>query len=113
MIHGDGLQTRDYTYVEDIAYAIPKLYEFKATRGKVINLASGREVIIKELIHKIMEIMGYNGPVIHAPSRPGDVRRHLGDISLAQNLINYKPKTDFQEGLEKTINWYKQNYAVD
>jgi UDP-glucose 4-epimerase len=109
VIHGDGLQTRDYTYVEDIASAIPRFYEEKATRGKIINLASGREITIKELIHKIMEIMDYNGPVIQTPPRPGDVRRHLGDISLAQKLINYKPKTDFQEGLEKTISWYKQN----
>jgi UDP-glucose 4-epimerase len=109
IIHGDGLQTRDYTYVEDIASAIPRFYEEKATRGKIINLASGKEVTINYLIGKIVEIMEYKGTITRAPQRQGDVRRHIGDISLAKEIINYKPKTDLQEGLEKTIKWYKNN----
>jgi len=111
VIHGDGLQTRDYTYVEDIASGISRFFEVKSTRGKIINLASGKEVTIKELIQKIMELMDYNGPITYTPKRPGDVRRHLGDISLAEKIIGYKPSTDLQEGLKKTISWYKQNHA--
>ena len=106
IIHGDGHQTRDYTYVEDIASAIPKIYEEKSTRGKIINLASGREITIKHLIEKIMDVMEYHGTIQYTPERPGDVRRHLGDISLAQKLIDYYPKTDFDEGLKKTVDWY-------
>ncbi len=108
IIHGDGLQTRDYTYVEDVAEAISRFYEVPSTRGKVINIASGREVGIKELIYLIMDLMGYSGSVIHAAPRPGDVRRHLGDISLAKELIGYSPKTDYKTGLQRTIDWYKE-----
>jgi UDP-glucose 4-epimerase len=113
VIYGDGLQTRDYTYVEDIAKAIPKFYEEKSTRGKVINLASGKESTIKEIINKIMDVMNYNGTIIYLPSRPGDVRRHLGDISLAEKLIGYKPTIGFQDGIKKTVDWYKQNTALN
>jgi len=108
MIHGDGLQTRDYSYVEDIAEAIPRIYEVKATRGKVINLASGTEITIKDLILLIMSLLRYSGEVIYEKTRPGDVRRHRGDISLAKTLINYSPHTDYNVGLRKTIEWYKK-----
>jgi UDP-glucose 4-epimerase len=107
IIHGDGLQTRDYTYVEDIAETIPRLYEVSSTRGKIVNIASGKEVCIKELILQIMDLMDYSGELIYTDPRPGDVRRHIGDISLARELIGYSPKTDYEEGLRKTIEWYK------
>lgn len=108
IIHGDGLQTRDYTYVEDIAEAIPRFYEVSSTRGRVVNLASGREMAINELIYLIMDLMDYSDDVIYTDPRPGDVRRHLGDISLARKIIGYSPKTDYKTGLKKTIEWYKK-----
>jgi UDP-glucose 4-epimerase len=108
IIHGDGLQTRDYSYVEDVAEAILKFYDAPSTRGRVVNIASGREISIKRLIHLIMKLMNYTGDVTHADPRPGDVRRHLGDISLARKLVGYSPKTDYETGLQKTIEWYKE-----
>jgi len=111
IIYGDGLQTRDYSYVEDIAEAIPKFYETPSTRGRIVNIASGREISIKKLIHLIMDLMDYSGDVIYADPRPGDVRRHLGDISLAKELIGYSPKTDYKTGLKRTIEWYKNTIA--
>jgi len=108
IIHGDGLQTRDYSYVEDIAEAIPRIYEAQATRGRVVNLASGKEIEIRELIGLIMKLSGYSGEVVHERARSGDVRRHRGDISLAEALINYHPKTDAVTGLKNTIDWYKR-----
>jgi len=109
MIQGDGLQTRDYTYVDDIAKAIPKIYETSSTRGKIVNLASGREITIKTLIEKIIAIMGYEGEIKYTPQRIGDVRRHLGDIALAKELIGYHPETDFDTGLKITVDWYKKD----
>jgi UDP-glucose 4-epimerase len=106
IIFGDGLQTRDYSFVEDIASVIPKFYEEKDTRNKVINLATGHEISIKYLIEKIAELMSYKGEIKYLPSRIGDVRRHVGDITLAQKLLNYSPKTDLQTGLLATIDWY-------
>lgn len=107
IIHGDGFQTRDYSYVEDIAEAIPKLYEASTTRGRIVNLASGKEICIKELIFLIMDLMDYSGNPIYTDPRPGDVHRHVGDISLARELISYSPKTSYEAGFRKTIAWYK------
>jgi UDP-glucose 4-epimerase len=107
IINGDGLQTRDYSFVEDIASVIPKFYEEKCTRNKVINLATGHEITIKYLIEKIANLMEYQGEIKYTSPRPGDVRRHVGDITLAQKLFNYEPKTSLDDGLKLTINWYK------
>jgi UDP-glucose 4-epimerase len=110
IIHGDGLQTRDYTYVEDTAEAILQMYMSPQTRGHVVNIASGQEISIKRIIEQIIELTDYKGPVEYAEPRPGDVRRHRGDISLARQLIGYKPMTDFYDGLKKTISWYKSEW---
>lgn len=107
VIYGDGLQTRDFSYVGDIAEAIPRIYEVTSTRGKVVNLASGREVTIKSLIETIARLMGYRGEISYQGRRPGDVRRHRGDITLAQSLIGYSPKTDYVTGLTRTVEWYR------
>jgi len=107
VICGDGLQTRDYTYVEDTAETIVKIYEVPSTRGKTINIASGKEIRIKDLIKLIAKLTNYRGDFIYAAPRPGDIRRHRGDISLAKKLLGYSPKTDFETGLRKTIEWYK------
>lgn len=107
IIYGDGLQTRDFSYVEDIADAIPRIYEVTATRGKVVNLASGKEITIKALIETIVQLLGYSGEITYEKTRPGDVRRHRGDITLARELIGYSPMTDYVTGLTKTIVWYK------
>ncbi|MDA4130285.1 MAG: GDP-mannose 4,6-dehydratase [Thaumarchaeota archaeon] len=112
IIQGDGLQTRDYSYVEDMAEALRLIYEFPETRGRIVNIASGTEITIKEIIDLIVKLIGYQGEIMHAPSRPGDVRRHKGDISLAKALIHYSPKTDFHTGLKKTIDWYKKEWLA-
>jgi len=108
IIHGDGLQTRDYTYVEDTAETIVKVHEVPSTRGKTINIATGKEIRIKDLINLIAKLTNYKGEIIYADPRPGDVRRHRGDISLAKKLLGYSPKTDYETGLRKTIDWYKE-----
>jgi len=110
IIEGDGFQTRDYTYVEDIVNAMLRIYEINSTRGRVVNIASGGEISIKKLIHLIMELMGYSSEVTYTDPRLGDVQRLVGDISLAKQLINYSAKTSFETGLKKTIEWYKTNY---
>jgi UDP-glucose 4-epimerase len=109
IIFGDGLQTRDYSFVEDIAQVIPKFYEREETRNKIVNLASGFEISIKQLIEMIVDLMDFNGEIKYGLARPGDVRRHVGDISLAKKLLDYDPKIDFNTGLRTTIDWYKNN----
>jgi UDP-glucose 4-epimerase len=109
IIYGDGLQTRDYSFVDDIAPTIPSFYENIETRNKIINLASGKEITILYLINKIIKLMNFKGEIKYQPKRPGDVLHHLGDITLAKKILNYSPKTNLSEGLQKTINWYKNN----
>jgi len=111
VIYGDGLQTRDYTYVTDVADAAVKVYQAKSTRGKVLNIASAKEISIKDLISKIAKLMNCKKPVIYDKQRPGDVRRFIGSNSLAKKIINYKPKVDFEEGLRRTINWYRNLFT--
>jgi UDP-glucose 4-epimerase len=109
IIYGDGEQTRDYTYVEDTVEGIIGVYETPSSRGKVVNIANGTEVSIGYLIESIAGMMGYQGAIVHEPARPGDVRRHKGDISLAKSLFNFTPKVDLEDGLRRTIQWYSDS----
>lgn len=109
IICGDGNQTRDYSYVTDIANAAIDTYMFNCTRGKIINVASGNEISIYYLVKKICEIMEYTGDVEFRQERVGDVRRHIADISLAKETILYRPSVTFGEGIRKTVEWYRRN----
>ena len=113
VVHGDGMQTRDLTYVTDTADAAVRIYHEKSTRGKVVNIASNKEITINELVAKIAEIMNCREPIMHDAPRPGDVRRFIGDNSLARSLLNYKPKVDLDKGLKLTIDWYRSKYASE
>ncbi len=109
VIFGTGLQTRDYTYVTDIVEGIIGVFKTRATRGRVVNVASGREVTIKHIIETIASLMEYTGEITYEPARPGDVLRHRGDISLAKKLFNYRPKVTLPEGLRMTTSWYRKD----
>jgi UDP-glucose 4-epimerase len=106
-IHGDGEQTRDFVFVRDTASAAVRVYEEPATRGRVVNVASGREVTVNELVRLLLELLGSRVPVEHVEPRPGDVRRHLASIELARELIGYEPGTDLRDGLAETVEWYR------
>jgi UDP-glucose 4-epimerase len=107
-IFGDGLQTRDFIYVKDTARASIEVYKEEKTRGKIINIASGIETSINDLVAVILKTCNLDGyPVIHTKERLGDVRRHCGGIGLAQALIKFETKTDLVEGLEETVRWFR------
>ena len=106
-IFGDGEQTRDFSFVRETASAAVRLCEQDDAVGKIINLASGKEVSINLLTKMMLKVMGLdNYPVIHTDPRPGDVRRHCGGIKLANRLIRFKSKITLEEGLRETIQWY-------
>ena len=107
IIHGDGQQTRDYSFVKDIADGIVQVAQTDAARGQVINLASGEEITINALVKAIAATMGYEGAIEHTPARPGDVRRHLAGVERARRLIGYHPRTSLEEGLRQTVAWYQ------
>ncbi|AEH43901.1 NAD-dependent epimerase/dehydratase [Thermodesulfatator indicus DSM 15286] len=109
-IFGDGEQTRDFIFVKDVVRA--NLLACKADKkavGEVINIASGKAISINELYRIIAGIIDVDIKPNYAPSRAGDVRHSLADISKARHLLNLTDLTDLEEGLGKTIAWYK-NY---
>lgn len=107
IIYGDGYQTRDYLYVTDTADASVQVYNHKTTRSRVINIASGKERTIKEIMTAIAEYLGCKAPIVYKEGRPGDVRRHFADITLAKKLIGFSPTVAFEDGIKYTIEWYK------
>ncbi len=110
IIYGDGLQTRDFIYVKDTCIAAIKMALNDSLKGEVLNIASGKETTIKDLILMISRLMGYNGEIMYRPPRPGDIRRHFADITKARKLLGFEPKTSLEEALSITINWYKGVY---
>lgn len=109
IIHGDGGQTRDFTFVDDIVAA--NLACCKAPDsavGGVYNVAWGNRISIKELALLIAEILGKKISPIHEPSRAGDVRDSQADSTRARTMLGWEPKVSFAEGIRRTIAWYQQ-----
>lgn len=107
-IFGDGQQTRDYIYATDTVRAALDLYACPAARGKVINIASGQEISIAALKNKIEQILGRKIPTEYHDPRPGDVRRHLADITLLRSLVPFEPQVSIDEGLSSTVEYYRK-----
>lgn len=108
-IYGDGEQSRDFTYVDNVVDANLLAARAKQTKGEVINIACGEAVTVNEIIDMINEILGKTVKPIYTAPRPGDVKHSLADITLAKKLIGFKPKVSFRQGLEKSIDWYRKN----
>ena len=107
VIYGDGEQTRDYIYVTETADASVEIYNCKASRGKVVNIASGREISINRLVELILEYMDCGRAIIYESERPADVRKLVANTDLIQDLINFKPRINLEEGIKRTIDWYR------
>ncbi len=105
-IFGDGEQTRDFVFVRDTADAAVRIYGEPRTRGRIVNIASGREVSVNELVRELLEVLGSDVGVEHVAPRSGDVRRHAGDIGLARRLIGFEPRTSLHDGIAETVAWY-------
>jgi len=105
----EGKQLRDFCYIDDAVNAMIKAAVTQEAMGQVINIASGSPVIIKELIEKIMSLTGGGKPIWGAhPYRKGENMELYADISLAEHLLAWKPHTSLEEGLKKTIDYYRQ-----
>jgi UDP-glucose 4-epimerase len=112
VIYGDGEQTRDFVFVRDTADAMVRVYEEPATRGQVLNIASGEEVSVNRLVRELLAALQSDVPIVHEPPRPGDVRRHCGSIDRARQLIGYQPTTDLRTGLAETVAWYRSDHGT-
>ncbi len=108
-VYGDGQQSRDFTYVENVVAANLLAARAEATHGEVLNIACGEQITINAVIEHINRCVGKKVKPLYVPSRPGDVKHSMADISLAEKVIGYKPVVQFAAGLEKAIAWYRQN----
>ena len=106
IIYGDGEQTRDFLYVKDTVRATMDIYE-RNIRGKALNIGSGKETSINELIHLICKIMNCKMEPVYQDPRPGDIEKMCADITQIKRLIDFEPES-MEEGLKNTIEWYKQ-----
>ncbi len=108
-IFGDGEQSRDFTYIEDVVLANLLAASAPADKiaGQVMNLATGGRVTLNEIFETLSSLTGYKGTPEYAPPRSGDIRHSLADICLARELIGYQPTIDLQEGLRRTVAWYR------
>jgi nucleoside-diphosphate-sugar epimerase len=111
-IHGDGKQTRDFTYVADVVTGVLTASEAKGVAGEVINVANGGRVSLLEVLRELSTIFGKHIDPIFAPSREGDVRDSQADIFKARQLLGFAPSVPFDEGLRRTVAWYRTTTGV-
>jgi len=108
-IFGDGQQSRDFTYVENVVKA--NLLACKApaekVAGQVFNIATGSRIDLNETFRLLKRLTGYSGEVDYGPERAGDVKHSLADLSMARKQLGYEPFVNFEEGLRRTIAWYR------
>ncbi|MDR2642596.1 MAG: SDR family oxidoreductase [Planctomycetaceae bacterium] len=110
-VFGDGEQTRDFCYIENVCYANWLAANAPAENcdGRPMNIACNSAVSLNQILNKLQQLMQKNVKPIYKPTRAGDVKHSLADITLAEKKIGYKPLVYFDEGLERAINWYTEN----
>jgi UDP-glucose 4-epimerase len=106
-VFGDGLQSRDFTYVSDVAQALLRAAEAPGISGGVYNIGTGRGVSLLELLAALNHQLGTSISPRHAPPRAGDVRHSRADITRARRELGYEPAVAFEEGLARTLRWYQ------
>lgn len=112
LIHGDGNQSRDFTFVADVVQANLLASQAPGVHGKVYNIACGRRTSLLELVQHLNALLGTDLQPEHAEARPGDVRHSLASIEEARNDLEYEPTTDIVTGLRHCLTWWRQQYPV-
>ncbi len=110
LIHGDGRQSRDFTYVENVLEANRLALRARGLRGQAVNVAMGGRVTLNRLLARMASHLGRPATARHGPPRAGDVRHSLADVRLARKLLGYRPVVDFETGLRRTLDWYRGVY---
>lgn len=112
-IYGDGEQSRDFTYIENVVNGNLLAADAPSEKvsGRMMNLATGSAVTLNQTFEILCGLTGYRGKPAYAESRAGDIKHSLADITLARNLLGYAPKVDFAEGLRRTVDWYREEHS--
>ena len=112
MVYGDGLQTRDFTYVANVVHGNLLAADAPGAVGETLNVANGRSTSLLQLIDQLRALLKVDVKPVFEPARAGDVRDSLADISRARQLLGYEPPVDFSEGLRLSIDYYKKLAAA-
>lgn len=111
IIFGDGEQSRDFCFVDNVVRANLLAARAEGLRGQVVNIACGESVTLNRVVERINRELGTSLKAEHQPPRAGDVRHSLADLRAASELIGYTPAVRFEEGLQHSITWYRENLA--
>src|SRR5947209_7166489 len=114
-IFGDGEQSRDFTYIENAVNAnlLACQAPTQEAAGQVFNIATGRRVTLNETFKALQPLTSYSGQLKYGPARGGDVKHSLADVSKAEAGLGYRPSIDFEEGLRRTVEWYRKEIVAD
>ncbi len=107
MVHGDGKQTRDFTFVSDVVTGVLRCCEAPHVAGEVINVAAGGRISLLDLIRTLQTILKQTAAPKFGPPREGDVRDSQADISKARKLLDFSPAVSFEDGLAQTVAWFQ------
>lgn len=111
VIFGDGTNSRDFTFVENVVHANILAAKAKKTMGDKVNVACGQRITILELVEQINKALGKNIKPILSPPRAGDIKHSLADLNHSKEIIGYTPQVQFADGLKKTVEWYREHYG--
>ena len=113
-IHGNGEQSRDFTYIENVVQANLKAAAAPAEKvaGRMFNCAIGEPYTLNQTYKLMAELTGYKNPPQYGPPREGDIQHSYADISAAREALGYDPKIDFIEGLRRTVDWYREQHQA-
>ena len=112
VVYGDGEQTRDFTYIDNVVMAVLAACTAPRASGEVINVATGDRVSLNQLFQKLCAIINVEIEPIYESFRPGDVRDSLADCTKAKDLLGYRPSVNFEDGLRLTVEWYRQSSSA-
>lgn len=113
VVYGDGQQSRDFTYVDNVVDANLLACTAPQVSGKVINIAMGTSETLNQVLETLAGILGTQTSAEYGPARPGDIMDSLADICQAREWLAYEPKVSFEEGLKRTVDWYREVAAAE
>jgi nucleoside-diphosphate-sugar epimerase len=111
VIYGDGEQSRDFTYVENIVDETLRACEASGASGKVFNAGTGQRITLNEVVKMLEKVTGKKTQAKYEPARSGDILHSQADISLAKKVLGYEPRVGFEEGLQRTWEWYRTAFG--